>query len=386
MKGFVANQESVFRKTLSKLIEVAPRCKPSMRIWFRKVGSDVGPILNWRDFPGTPDNQEFYDQKDTNLEKAVGLFPLNLDGKRTDRPPRLHILITDGVQSLDGTLQIDFRNRCLDLVREKGWSGTILGIRGDFTGNLYSERLKARIGTFSGFRPFYCFIFSPDESTLLTNVKTLKRELKALGTQVVIQELPIGLCLSEKPLTLEAELTGNQARSRMEPTCRFEDKNDVRVFKIPIGLNMGQKLRMTFALPFTETLKESFPDETPKDAVIWELTPVPLGKEETVGTSFPVATVKDGDVKKENDRLLLTVNLDVGWQNLSGSRQWRVYRLVGSLDTSRYVPSWVGQWSTTDDSRPEFGNRTFNLKSTLQGQWENSAIPLVETYLVIGPK
>ena len=147
------DERTIYSKTLLELRNVVTLLSPQPQVVVRRVDVGVSEEL-------MPDSKlseaaltrGFFNGSQTDLAGAVRKFsePLVKSEENKD-PPRFHILVTDGVQSTTkqsvepncdkGSDSFCVKKELLKLLNN-GWSGTIIGLRGEFQGNVYSEISK----------------------------------------------------------------------------------------------------------------------------------------------------------------------------------------------------------------------------------------------------
>lgn len=302
------------------------------------------------------------------------------------RPARYHILLTDGVQA-DGTdprCVNDSDTQCarekINELLNKGWGATVLGVRGEFDGLVFSHvggrravRHRSEPARTETFRPFYLYVFSPDQAALSEFVLTLKKCLRRLLTSPgQLREYALSA-----PYVTEAsggdfvgvgDETGTVAREsdapagascfnlRVAPQGQGDDAE---------GGTLNFKTRVTWS---HHGLDSGTPQEV-AGLVKWELTPVDSTPQE--GMPYPqmkiVGSTVDGDGT-------VTLQLAARRAEGAGTRQARIYQLIGRLDLEKTAPPWVAAWSTATDTTAEEAPRTLNLKVSLANLWNNKSL------------
>ncbi|MGH9822390.1 MAG: hypothetical protein ACREDR_03955, partial [Blastocatellia bacterium] len=214
MQGYVSKDgQSIYGKTLRALRDVATTVTPFVDLYTRRVDAGLGkPSRNADDLSSASLDPRLYNGSETNLVAAIDAFkePLLVNGA-VKQPARFHVLVTDGVQSTysgrgncaSGSDEVCVRERILKLLKA-GWGGCVVGIKSDFHGTLYSEINRAAGRPYAipydtdgkppeGFRPFYLYLFSPDNAQLDSFVKALKEKLRQIVKKDGLRELPLTL-------------------------------------------------------------------------------------------------------------------------------------------------------------------------------------------------
>ncbi|OYT70439.1 MAG: hypothetical protein CFK52_11065 [Chloracidobacterium sp. CP2_5A] len=396
MRGYLNPKgASAYRETLRLLTEVGPLCEPSMRIQFRKVGGAVDPPKPWEALAPLPDKEEFYTLPETDLAAAVRAFSVNLEGKRSGPPPRLHVLVTDGVQSLGSTLAASFRDECLKLLDgadgRPPWQATVFGIRSQFNGKVYSEVERSKAVVYQSeddkatWRPFYLIAFSSDAARHDENIARLRRELTKLESKPEIHELPLSACFTSRPP--EVEVKGDEASEGLGPrVARIKHKRPDAPpsFNIEIGPNKNRRLVIAIRPAWSEAALGAADAAQLAEMIDWEIAPVYPGQE-AAGAGYPRLT--DLQIRIENGATVATVQPE--WESKAKTPAWRIFRLAGRLNPKKRLPGWLEEWNTRDDRTVAQANRTYNLLATWQAPWERSPVGkqlVADIYLAVGPK
>ncbi|MCS7079119.1 MAG: hypothetical protein NZ585_03600 [Chloracidobacterium sp.] len=396
MRGYVNPKgASAYRETLRLLTEVGPLCEPKMRIQFRKVGGTVDPPKPWEALAPSPDREDFYTLPETDLAAAVRTFSVNLEGKRTGPPPRMHILVTDGVQSLGSTLATNFRDECLKLLDgadgRPPWQATVFGVRSQFNGKVYSEVDRSTVVTYQSeedkatWRPFYLIVFSSDGVRHNDNVARLRRELTKLESKPEVHELPLSACFTSGPP--EVEVKGDEAGEGLGPrVARVKHKraDAPPTFNIQIGPDKNRRLLIAIRPAWSEAALSAADAVQLAEMLDWDVTPV-YPAQEAPGIGYPLLT--DLQVTMKNG--LVIASLQPQWESKTKKPAWRIFRLTGRLNPKKRLPAWLEAWNTRDDRTIAQANRTYNLLATWQGSWERSPIGkqfVADVYLAVGPK
>jgi hypothetical protein len=379
--------QTIFSKTLLELRNVVTTLSPQPAVALRKVDSNVSaPSSTDLELSQASINRATYIGKETNLAGAIKSFsePIDKDAE-VKTPAKFHILITDGVQSANkqnadtacsqGSDSFCVKKQILELLNT-GWGGTIIGLRSEFQGSVFSEIAKSTLTYSSGkdstkFRPFYLYIFSPDKVALDKLTENLKQRLSSLNT---------------KPDSLhEFALSSNYASGIPEIEIDNPTKNLVEIK--PEKLKEGMNPRFTVKTS-VKTETEGVKEFTFKVKVPWSSHANTAGSpDELLGLLKWQLTLIDGD--KEKDKLrypnfklskqeikdgIAYLTFETGWKKDAGGLAWRMYRLIGQIDESKSVPPWVKNWSTDVDTTLDSANKTLNLESSFGNLWKNNAM------------
>ncbi|HEV7398391.1 MAG TPA: hypothetical protein VGN86_17900 [Pyrinomonadaceae bacterium] len=423
--------QSTFEKTLRELRTASGTFGNSdVRVMVRHVGKVVGPPLTDTELT-TGSWESIYHDHETNLAGAIASFrtptqqilrtavavkkikatiasdnPAAAPGDPEPAPPaRFHILVTDGVQSAKkgsapqdcsaGSDQFCVRQSIGELLRE-GWGGCVLGIRADFHGKVYSETSGAAIPYDSKsndpatLRPFYLYIFSPDQAALEPLVKLLKERLRPLTTsEESIRELNLSFPYVEKfagfevTVPPESRSAIKRSRDRGGPPERYTLHVDVD------SEHSGPKpFSIKATIPWSAHAKDTGSAAQLMRLVRWNIVPV-YPAELVKGERFPEVKVvgsPEFDPSEGEGRIVLQVT--AGFPSGTERPSCRIYRLEGRLDLNQATPEWIRSWSSDLDTDQKTGNRTFNLETALLGLWNNSSVKdqlLAEVYLRVGP-
>ena len=407
MKGFVARRQAteaasaqtVFSKALLELRNVVTTMTPQPKLVLRVIDEEVRPPADAFQLAEYAVNRDWFDRSETNLAGAVHAFGTGIEKmKPTDAaaaPARFHILVTDAVQSIKAT-RSDIR--CLQgsdphCVKERinellnqGWSGTILGVRSDFDGEVFSEsrphlsvKYRSEPGKTETFRPFYFYLFSPDEAGLEKLVANLKDALRVLLKADQLREYPLTaqyfsgaangdlIALNQEEFTVTKEKTPST-----EALC----------FNVKVALPSGRRtatalsadslttqtapLHLTLTVPWSRHALDSGTKQEIAGLLKWELLPVAFNPEE--GARYPQMRIVSSTANPDGS---VTLQLMAKWDEGVGKRRALIYRLVGRIDLDKAAPPWVAQWSTDTDISEEEATRTLNLKASLANLWNN---------------
>ncbi|MDA2925657.1 hypothetical protein MYX78_00220 [Acidobacteria bacterium AH-259-G07] len=416
MAGYVSldpQRQTTFSRTLQELRSLFSILDPPVRILVRRVEKTVGRPENDRELSTASVTKEMFRGGETDLAGAIGLFPESLSrelrgqtGEDDSRPPRFHILVTDGVQStkeersdspcIAGSDQICIRKKILELLNS-GWGGCIIGIRSEFEGKIYSEVKPGLIIDYSDesdidrFRPFYLYIFSPDRVALDDLVETLIDRLgQVIQQQDLIRVLP--LTSGYRVGFAEAELIIPEEQEEWLELSRLREENPARLtLRVSVDTeDSGPKpFDVSLSIPWSNTAKKIGTLEDLAALVWWDLTilnceDVEISIEDEK-RRYPEITL----IGYETDPAgRVVLHASAQWPKDIGVLSWHVYRIEGRLDLKEHTPLWVREWSTNLDISEETGNRTLNLESMLLGLWRNDLLQrqvLAEVCIRVGP-
>jgi hypothetical protein len=414
MAGYVGNNPSagtVYSRTLQELRNFVTLLNPPLTVFVRRVDTNVGAALNDMTLSRASADGRTFNGADTNLAGALDLFPQAVAAGQSgggDLPPRFHILVTDGVQSTNqqqpslncaaGSDQLCVRRRILDLLN-KGWGGCVIGLRSEFDGNIYSEVNRA--GRRSGViryasvaeqplsrRPFYLYIFSPDQAALEPFVTTLLKRLRPLveGQDDALHVLPLTFQYTGGAAQAESSVPKSAASLL---TVRKRQGSDVPEFTVAVDPTTAKKGPQPFTIsvtvPWSQTVLDSGRAEELAQLVTWELTPV-YPKAPESNTRYPEVKVVGQQV---DDAGHILVQATAQWPPAVGKLCWRGYRLEGRLRPEASAPQWVREWSTDLDTTADTANKTLYLESALLGLWRNPILSnqlVAESSLVAGKR
>lgn len=419
MRGFVAERreteaasaQTVFSKSLLGLRNVVTTLQPQAKALVRLIDKDVHPPSDVFELAQYAINRDWYNRHETNLAGAINSFQEPIEKQsdsKTELPPaRFHILVTDGVQStkerrsdvrcLQGS-DVDCVKEKLNELLSKGWSGTILGVRSEFNGQLFSEARPNWSFEYNSepdkpetFRPFYLYIFSPNQAALETLVKKVKEVLRTL--------------LASPEHLREYSLTAPYVIGQASGELLSTDKEILTVtkedaastgalcFNVDLALSPGQQtnsaqsgdsqtpdkapLKLTLRIPWSQHALDSGTPQEVAGMLKWELISKTANIEK--GARYPEMRVIGSTTNSDGS---VTLQLTARWEGRAGKRRERIYRLVGQLDLEKAAPPWVGQWSTDTDTSKEEAPRTLNLKISLANLWNTQFLQRQEIALV----
>lgn len=420
MKGYVSTDgQTVFSKTLRTVLDAATTVNKPVNVHLRTVDAKVGPLQSGQIIGSASVNQSFYTGTETNLVAAIQEFspPTKLpDAASSESAPRslpttarFHILVTDGVQytkeqntsqdCLGGSNPVCVRKKIIELLSEKGWAGSVIGLRSQFCCSFFSEinqkaiAYKTQNGAPASYRPFYLFIFSPDHEALNELVAQLKERLRRSVSEkdLVLRELNLTSAYAEKlndsqaaKVELKFEETGQGA-----PKGRRMDQTQPALFDLNLDVKNSPKAHpftLTIPVKWSQSAKDSASEEELVKLLTWELQPIP-DKQPSGGYRF--AQIKLADSKPpvyENGQF--KVNVMASWPYAAGDPAWSAYRLTARLNVEKTSPSWVSDWSSDLDTTSKVGNKTLYLESSLLNLWRNPVLKkqaVVEVGFRIGP-
>jgi hypothetical protein len=182
MKGFVSQPNSTFTKLIESLSYAMPGCLlykyGMMRGRELRPGTDIADFANEIRFSQELRKPSFYD-RDYNEDDV--LFNYLAREERSVRS----VLVTDGVYSArQSELQSEVV-KAIDKWMESGRFFGILIFNSPYDGKLYSENKRAWIDKVNvSERPFYAFVFSPDEQDFRRLRDKLSAEFKDMQSLV----------------------------------------------------------------------------------------------------------------------------------------------------------------------------------------------------------
>lgn len=410
MKGFISERrgspalpaQTVFSKTLLALRSVVETISPQPKMVLRVVNTKVQPPVNDLKLTLYAINRRWFRSGMVSLPAAFDAFLEPLEEKRPGaeaRPARFHILLTDGVQSNHGDCHDLNGLRVSDMhcVREKisrllntGWSGTVLGVRGEFDGLVFSAvRRNWAVRHGSGrdnpetLRPFYLYIFSPDQGALSKLVEAVKNKLRPmLKSSDQLREYALAasyvtaaasgdlVSMNEETYTLRREESAPAETlyfnvSIATPTVR-------RTPHLPQGdalLQSDAPIIFTLRIPWSHHGQDSGTPQEVSGMVKWEL--IQMASTSDQDALYPEMKIIGSTVNTDGSVIL---QIAASWKEGVGKRRALIYRLVGRLDLEKTAPPWVAEWSTATDTTPEEAWRTLNLKGLLAHLWNNQSL------------
>lgn len=382
---------TIFSKTLIELRNVVTLLAPQPSVSVRRVDVGVSEDL-------MPDSKlseaaltrGFFNGSQTDLAGAIKKFsePL-IKTDENKNPPRFHILVTDGVQSTKqsnadticdkGSDSFCVKKQLLELLG-KGWSGTILGVRSEFNGNVYSE-INGRPVAFSSkkdaaqFRPFFLYIFSPDAAALEKLTVSLKQRLgEIVKNKADLREYSLGADYTTGAANIEAQSTEKDFLEVKKE--QKEGANPRLTVKIDLDTESQGEKQFTAAVkvPWSNHAESGGTPDEVLSLIKWELIRIPYKAEEK-GLRYPTFKLTKQEIKDGNAVLTFSGQ----WLKNSGTPEWEMYRLIGKFDMDKPALPWIRAWSTDLDTTPENGNRILYLESSLGNLWRNKSL---ENYVV----
>ena len=172
-------------------------------------------------------------------------------------------------------------------------------------------------------------------------------------------------------------------RDRVNQDKQTKDSLEVRKENVKEGENARLTVRVDLNTAskgeqdFSVTVKSDWtapalatgsPDELAQ-TISWDLVLID-GDKEKEKFRYPNFKLVKQEFKNGNAEL----TFKTGWTKEPGTRAWRMYRLIGRLNTDKIAPAWVENWSTDTDTSAETANRTLHLKSSLANLWNNAAL------------
>ena len=406
MKGFVAERQeteaasaqTVFSKSLMGLRNVVTTLQPQAKVVLRLVDKEVHPPSDVFQLAQYAITRDWFNRNETNLAGAVSAFQEAVENPSAQgaRPARFHILVTDGVQSTKERLS---DVRCLqgsdvDCVKEKinellsqGWGGTILGVRSDFNGQVFSETKPDWEITYTTdpdnpetFRPFYLYIFSPDRAALEPLVKKVKEVLRPLlKSPAHLREYPLtasyvaGAADGEIAATDEDLFTVNkESTAPVGALCFNVDMDGAAVRRTAHGqagdssTPEAPAIQLTLRIPWSQSALDSGTPQEVAGLVKWELRTGQVASEK--GARYPEMRIVGSTANADGS---VTLRITSRWEEHAGKRREQIYLLAGHLDLEKPAPPWVSQWSTDTDTTKEEAPRTLNLNVSLANLWNN---------------
>jgi hypothetical protein len=378
---------TIFSKTLLELRNVVTLLSPQPSVVMRRVDVGVSEEL-------MPDSKlseaaftrEFFNGAQTDLAGAIKKFSEPLTKEQEDKnPPRFHILVTDGVQSTKqsnidtvcdkGSDSFCVKKQLLALLG-KGWNGTVLGVRGEFDGNVYSEIKSGQSVPFTSrkdaarFRPFFLYIFSPDAKALDKLTVSLKQRLgEFIKNKADLREYSLGADYTTAAATIDAQ---SPDKDFIDLKSEQKEGTNPRL-TVKIDLDTESKGEKQFPvavkIPWSNHAETGGSPEEVLSLVKWELIRIPY-KDEEKGLRFPTFKLVKQEVKDGN--ALLTFGGQ--WLRNPGTPEWGMYRLVGKFDMDKPALPWIRAWSTVDDTKEEYGTQILNLESSLGNLWRNKSL------------
>lgn len=423
MAGYVSqNGQNVFGATLRTLRDTVTSFKTPLNVEVRAVDAAVRPP--------DPDgalalqkssiNPRIYTGGETDLAGAIAEFNARPasgkiirvgdgEGVSADEgppPARVHILITDGVQSkksqagncLKGSDPTCVRERIIGLLKA-GWGGYVIGLRSQFHGTIYSEVTGAKIPYNSNenrpqtFRPFYLYVFSPDRAALDDFVGVLRERLRAAAPPDTMRVVALTSPYSEAAARAAAVIPEGAGDS-LELVESEESPARITLGANPdVADSSPSPVTVVVEVPWSKHVLDSGTKAELSGVLLWEVSRVYPAEAAAGGGGerYPVVRVKTPTGVAPDGEGKLPVQLTVGWPRSTERPAWGVYRLRGRLSfgEDKDPLPWIRQWSTDLDTTADRGDRTLNLESVLTSLLRNPVLeeqPVAEVYLRVGPQ
>lgn len=407
IQGYVQSDgRTIYGKTLRELRNFSSLLSRPLRVSVRRVDGKVGEHLSDVELNRASMTRAVYSGLETNLAGAFAQFgpAIAAAGSIPARSPvpLLQVVITDGVQSTEasavqdncatGADQVCVRAQMLRWINS-GWSAVLLGVRSEFDGTIYSEinRLSpgqpyavsysARAGDRQSYRPFYLYVFSPDESALTGFVATLKRRLRLADERVVIRELPINVQYTSGRATARVTSLNDAPQlisvegGKQVPTDRVTIRVD------PRAAPAADSVVLRVSIPWSPDAADMGTKEELARSLTWDTASILKNGR----GRRPEITVGKTTVNKDGT---INVALTPHWPTGTGDLLWNVVAVRANLNFDEDAPHWVREWSTDLDTSPSYGNRTLFLESAVLGIWRNSKLQsrtVGEIYVRVGP-
>ncbi len=413
--------QTVFSHVLQELRNVVTTLNPPADVVFRRVASNVEPpLFSDLELGQASINRSVYTGAETNLAGAINLFPAPLqakprgasakddgqsDGEEEPPPALFHILVTDGVQStkqqrVDGSCTAGSDYVCVKKaisgLLEKGWGGSVIGIRSEFHGKVFSEinrgqalQYASRKSDSKTFRPFYLYVFSPDREALDRLVEALKARLRTLLKQEdPLREYALTSHYSNGAGSAEI-IIPKESADYLERTRAKEENPPRLTLRIDVDTEKKgpQPFDIAVNIPWSGHARDAGTLQELAGLLRWELLEVlvesPKGAERARHPEIKLNS------HQPDEQGRVVVRATAHWPQGTGAPGWKAYRLVGRLDLEKQTPPWVKRWSTDVDTTANVADRTLNLEIALAGLWNNSATRsqvIAEVYLRVGPQ
>jgi hypothetical protein len=417
--GAQDDSHTVFTHTLRALRDEAiTSFNPRLNVVYRQVASKVSdPVFSDLRLAEAATTRSLYRDGETNLAGAVSLFaetlpsqsrPAQGAGGEAPRPALFHVLVTDGVQStkqqrtdvkcMSGSDYACVQNAVRTLIAA-GWAGSVLGVKSEFHGNVYSEvrpgnrpsEHNSASGDVGTFRPFYLYVFSPNREALDKLVEALKariKQIKALkGHDDAVREYALTSAYANDSTGAEIVIP-KESSDYLERTRSRDGEKPARLtLKVDVDTERRgpQPFSIMLNVPWSSHAKDSAAPEALQGLLKWDLVPVnPKAGEEQKGVRYPEVKLA-GTRAAPDGRVELQATAH--WPAGTGETRWRAYRLEGKLNLDQRAPPWVGQWSTNTDETQATATQTFNLESSFANLWRNPILEkqlVAEVYLRVG--
>lgn len=403
MAGFASpGGGALFGKTLLELRSAATMLDRPLDVLVRTMaGSVSAPVRDANLLAQAGLNPGFYRGADTNLAGALSAFGTPASG---GKPAALSVLVTDGVQSTSGAVggssctagsdPVCVRRKILEYLA-KGWGATLLAVRSEFHGAIFSEVNRARgeaakvtfnsrPGALDTHRPFYVYIFSPDRKLLARFAQIFRDRLLAVAPAKAVHEFPLSGPFTDRAGEVKLAVPEDVSGS-LEVERHSESK--IPVFYVRADLDSSPQNAKEFvvetAIPWSAEMKGAASDAERDQLTSWSLDLVAGLPKDQPGLRRAELTLASSAGPR--------AKLALRWPAGTGDTGWAVYRLSArpKTATSTAPLSWIRDWTTDLDTSPEFGNRTLFLEGQLLGLWNNPTVKnetLAEAYLVVGAR
>ncbi|HYO77592.1 MAG TPA: hypothetical protein VE010_14115 [Thermoanaerobaculia bacterium] len=395
MDGYVSSDgRTVYGTALRELRNVGSLMKKPLRTWVRRVDANVGERLADVELNRASSNRAIYTGTETNLARAIAQFGTPaaiVAGSSSKSAPvaAVHVLVTDGVQSTgtastagvdcdSGSDQVCVRAQLTRWLRA-GWAGSLLGIRSDFDGVVYSEinhrnpgrpyaiRYKSTRDDVASMRPFYVYVFSPAPAGLAEFTTAFKRRLRAAIPNVVVRELPLsgnfasGAASARVTVPPDAAGISSVEGGRHEDTDRVTIRFDARDARDSAAAPVTFRIRPQWS---SSALDMGTPRELAR-LLTWDVTPIGASADRGRRPELRIDSVRPSDDGTVELRLTPV------WPAGTGEQVWAAYTVRGRMTLDADTPPWIQAWSTDMDDAPEYGNRTLFLENAALGIWRS---------------
>jgi len=409
MAGYVASSRNVatlsddgmtiFSRTLKEVRNAVTVMNNQPKIFVRRVDVEVGsPLDSDVELSKYAENRATFNGKETNLAGAIEAFgqPLRTPSEsgEVDSAAKFHILITDGVQSsksgssgpncTSGSDSICVKQKIRALL-DKGWGASVIGLKSEFEGNIYSEITGGAIPYLTGrdksrFRPFFLYVMSPDREALEGLLTDLRRRFSEFDG-ADLREFPLTSAYS----TGEPVFTGTSLNNEKGALSIYENQMGIGRIVMEISMdteytNEPTDFEVKVKVPLTVAGRLGGNLDELASRMTWTLTPYEAPDIDSTGSRFAdiqlfykrSATSSEGKGRGASDSIdLLFKGI---WKPGTGSADWRMYQLIGDFDRTLPGLKWIDDWSTDSDTKPENGHKILNLQTSLGGLWGHESV------------
>src|SRR5215207_8059108 len=372
MKGFVSEHVgsgaatglTIFSRSLWELAGVSDALVPRPALVLRVLNTKTQPpvsesVAGLRSY--AVDRGRFRGRRGS-LAAAFGTFEEPVESGAEARPARYHILLTDGVQADATDLRClnDSDTQCareqINELLGKGWGATVLGVRGEFDGLVFPRvrgrravRHRSRPARPETFRPFYLYVFSPDQAALGELVLTLKNGLRPLlASPEQLREYALSAPYVTAAAGGDFVSVGNETGTVARESAAPAGASCFNLRVTPKGQGdegEGEPLNLKMRVTWSHHGLDSGTPQEVAGLVKWELTPAAPTPEE--GAPYPQMKIVGSTVNSDGT---VALQLSARRGEGTGTRKARVYHLVGRLDLEKTAPPWVAAWSTSTDT------------------------------------